>query len=280
MQPLHVGEVLVSGSVADVGTMIAIPDECKPLVEAVTRLVGAAPGPRVTGPWSTDGSSGKSARRRRQSNRRRTRAFWPPLTWMPRGRDRRARPHPGVAVRGPVLHAGGRCRGGAVAVPDHAEQQGRGSDRRGRGRGGRRLPDTAAAMSHLLQQGTWHQAETTAQGLGRLPYSRSSFERVGHAVGAVYTAQKTSIDDALIVALEIPGGGALGERGVGSRVDSTGGTATAPGGSAAEDGAEAAGPACLPHGLLRDGHVSRRGRRGRANAAVRRGADDGSAGSV
>lgn len=66
------------------------------------------------------------------------------------------------------------------------------------------LPETATAMAHLLQQGTPREAEDTARRLGRLPYSRSSFDRVGHAVGQRYTANKTAIDDALIVALDIP----------------------------------------------------------------------------
>jgi hypothetical protein len=66
------------------------------------------------------------------------------------------------------------------------------------------LPETATAMAHLLQQGTSREAEDTARRVGRLPYSRSSFERVGHAVGQQYGQKKTEIDDALIVALEIP----------------------------------------------------------------------------
>jgi hypothetical protein len=66
------------------------------------------------------------------------------------------------------------------------------------------LPETATAVAHLLQQGTPREAEATAQRLGRVPYSRSSFDRVGHAVGQLYAATKTAIDDALIVALEIP----------------------------------------------------------------------------
>jgi hypothetical protein len=66
------------------------------------------------------------------------------------------------------------------------------------------LPDTATAMAHLLQQGPSREAEATAQRLGRLPYSRCSFERVGHAVGALYATRKLAIDDALIVALAIP----------------------------------------------------------------------------
>jgi len=66
------------------------------------------------------------------------------------------------------------------------------------------LPETAAAMAHLLQQGPSREAEATAQRVGRLPYSRCSFERVGHAVGALYGNRQRDIDDALIVALEIP----------------------------------------------------------------------------
>jgi hypothetical protein len=66
------------------------------------------------------------------------------------------------------------------------------------------LPETATAMAHVLQQGPSRDAEQTAHRLGRLPYSRCSFERVGHALGALYGARKTEIDDALIVAVEIP----------------------------------------------------------------------------
>jgi hypothetical protein len=66
------------------------------------------------------------------------------------------------------------------------------------------LPETATAMGHLLQQGTSREAEVTGQRLGRLAYSHSSFARVGHAVGQLYGAKKTEIDDALIVALDIP----------------------------------------------------------------------------
>jgi hypothetical protein len=66
------------------------------------------------------------------------------------------------------------------------------------------LPATATAMGHLLQQGTAREAAVTGQRLGRLAYSHSSFERVGHAVGQLYAAKKTEIDDTLIVALDIP----------------------------------------------------------------------------
>src|SRR5918996_617486 len=48
------------------------------------------------------------------------------------------------------------------------------------------LPGTAQAMAHQLQQGTSREAEMTARMLGRLPYSRSSFESVGQEVGRQY----------------------------------------------------------------------------------------------
>src|SRR5262249_5901268 len=53
-------------------------------------------------------------------------------------------------------------------------------------------------------QGTPREAEDTARREGRRPYSRSRCDRVGHAVGQRSTAQKPAIDDALIVALDIP----------------------------------------------------------------------------
>jgi len=66
------------------------------------------------------------------------------------------------------------------------------------------LPGTARAMAHLLQQGTSREAEQTAQRLGQLPYSRSSFERVGHEVGARFGERRADIEEALIRAYEVP----------------------------------------------------------------------------
>ena len=66
------------------------------------------------------------------------------------------------------------------------------------------MPETATAMAHLLQQGTSREGEATGQRLGRVAYSHSSFERVGQAVGQQYAERKTAIDDALIVALDVP----------------------------------------------------------------------------
>lgn len=66
------------------------------------------------------------------------------------------------------------------------------------------LPRTARAMAHLLAKGTSREAEETAGELRRLPYSRSSFERVGHEVGALYARASTRIEQALIEELTIP----------------------------------------------------------------------------
>lgn len=66
------------------------------------------------------------------------------------------------------------------------------------------LPETAAAMAQLLQQGPSREAEVTARRLGRLPYSRCSFERIGHAVGRATAARHVDIADALIEGLTIP----------------------------------------------------------------------------
>lgn len=66
------------------------------------------------------------------------------------------------------------------------------------------LPGAATAMAHLLQQGTAREAETTANRLGRLPYSRSSFERVGHAVGELYVQQRLDIEGELVEELVVP----------------------------------------------------------------------------
>ncbi len=66
------------------------------------------------------------------------------------------------------------------------------------------LPHTARAMAHAGQQGTSREAETRAQEWGRLPYSRSSFERVTHLVGALTVAAHQDLEDVLIDAYEVP----------------------------------------------------------------------------
>jgi hypothetical protein len=66
------------------------------------------------------------------------------------------------------------------------------------------LPGTARQVAHMLQQGTSREAETTAGQLRVLPYSRSSFERVGHAVGRRYVERAPVIERELIDDEDVP----------------------------------------------------------------------------
>jgi hypothetical protein len=66
------------------------------------------------------------------------------------------------------------------------------------------LPRTAEAMAHEVARGTSREAVAGCELLGRLPYSRSSFERVAHLVASEVRQRQASIEDALIDALEIP----------------------------------------------------------------------------
>jgi len=66
------------------------------------------------------------------------------------------------------------------------------------------LPHTARVMAHEMQQATSREAEASAREFGRLPYSRSSFEKVAHLVAALAVADHQDIEDALIDAYEVP----------------------------------------------------------------------------
>ena len=66
------------------------------------------------------------------------------------------------------------------------------------------LPRTAKAAAFLMQQGTSREAEASARELGVLPYSRSSFERVAHGVGARYSLVRCDVEDALTRAYAVP----------------------------------------------------------------------------
>ena len=66
------------------------------------------------------------------------------------------------------------------------------------------LPRTAQVMAHQVQQGPSRDAVATAGEYGRLPYSRSSFERVAHLVGALAVADRQDSEDVLIDTVEVP----------------------------------------------------------------------------
>lgn len=66
------------------------------------------------------------------------------------------------------------------------------------------LPHTARAMAHELQKDTSRAAQQTAQETGRLPYSRPSFERVPHVLGALYLEHRADIEDQLMREFEVP----------------------------------------------------------------------------
>lgn len=68
------------------------------------------------------------------------------------------------------------------------------------------LPGTAQRMAYLMAQGTSREAEQTARELGRATYSRSAFDDVAHAVGALYGPAQAVIEDALLDELVLPDG--------------------------------------------------------------------------
>lgn len=66
------------------------------------------------------------------------------------------------------------------------------------------LPKTAQSMAFLVQQGTSREAAAASAQLGRLPYSRTSFERVTHEVGGLWGPVHVDIEDQLITEFKVP----------------------------------------------------------------------------
>jgi hypothetical protein len=66
------------------------------------------------------------------------------------------------------------------------------------------LPETARAMAYLMGCGTSREAQGSSRALHRLPYSRSSFEDVSHAVGTLYDAERAHVESTLVEAVEVP----------------------------------------------------------------------------
>lgn len=77
------------------------------------------------------------------------------------------------------------------------------------------LPATASAVAHLVQQGTSREAAETCSRLGRLPFSRSSIERVGHLVGEQLVQCEETVIEALSEQVQVP----RGARSIGVQVD-------------------------------------------------------------
>jgi hypothetical protein len=65
-------------------------------------------------------------------------------------------------------------------------------------------PDVAKAAAFLLQQGTSREAEETSKATSVLPFSRSSFLRVAHAVGALHDVVRNEVEDELAKRCVIP----------------------------------------------------------------------------
>ena len=66
------------------------------------------------------------------------------------------------------------------------------------------LPQAARAMAFLVQQVPSREAVDAAREMGRLPYTRASFERIGQAVGERYAQNEKKIDEELILSFAVP----------------------------------------------------------------------------
>src|SRR5580658_6445302 len=117
---------------------------------------------------------------------------------------------PAVMIGGVRYTRVGRCEApyhtmvGSVSVERSLYRK---SGERG-GQPGGRVVDAVSLRAGVVEDG-WLQraareAEASARELGRLPYSRASFERVAHLVGALAVADHQDIEDALIDAVEVP----------------------------------------------------------------------------
>lgn len=66
------------------------------------------------------------------------------------------------------------------------------------------LPATAKAIAHAVQQAPSRDAQKNSQQLFRLPYSRSAFEDVAHAVGEQVIERRLDVEEQLIRRVQVP----------------------------------------------------------------------------
>jgi hypothetical protein len=66
------------------------------------------------------------------------------------------------------------------------------------------MPHTAAAVAFLVQMGTSRESAAIARQMGRLPYDRSTFERVTHQVGERLVDNHAEVEQRLIETFEVP----------------------------------------------------------------------------
>lgn len=66
------------------------------------------------------------------------------------------------------------------------------------------LPGAARQMAYLMASGTSREAAQASKELGRVQYSRSSFQRLGHAVGELYVGVHADIEDELLDSFTMP----------------------------------------------------------------------------
>ncbi|MBK8975920.1 MAG: hypothetical protein IPM29_08325 [Planctomycetes bacterium] len=116
------------------------------------------------------------------------------------------------------------------------------------------LPQTSRAMALELQKASSREGEQSGKETRRTPYSRASFERIPHELGALYLRRQVDIEDAIVTSLEIP----TEARAISALLDRASVPMEEPiPQPAGRPKKHAPKLTRLPHGLLRHRHVAR-----------------------